>query len=206
MFAIFALSSCTNCNDVWKSALKQYKNDGNVNQLLLVKCTHDSYADIEFYVKDNGKWTLVRSEAGYIGKNGLGKQVEGDMLTPDGDFAGGPAFGIKPNPGTAMEYIDVTESIYGCSDDCEYYNKIIDTAVVHHTCTGEHMIDYVPAYNYGFRIDYNHDCVPGLGNSIFFHCTGNNPYTAGCVAVEEDFMKEILMKSDSGIRVIIHRK
>ena len=42
------------------------------------------------------------------------------------DFGVLDAFGIKPNPGTALQYTDITDTIYACDEECEYYNQIID--------------------------------------------------------------------------------
>lgn len=139
----------------------------------------------------------------FIGQNGLGKQREGDRRTPIGIIHVKGAFGILPNPGTSIPYTDVTTSIFACSDK-EYYNQVIDTAVVHHlNCSGEDMSRYVPDYNYGLMTDYNPQCIPGLGNSIFIHCKGNKPYTAGCIAFDEERMIEILRKCDMNLIVFV---
>lgn len=203
-------SSCNSGNGntaFWNSLLDKYAKNPEVNQILLVKCTQGYDAEAYFYVKNaSGKWELQRSSDAQLGKNGLGKQVDGDMKTPEGEFGIRCAFGILPNPGTSIEYIDVTPSVYGCSDDCQYYNQIIDTSAVHHECHGEHMIEIAPDYNYGMSIDYNHDNTAGLGNSIFLHGKGAYPYTEGCVAIDEDFMKEILVKSDKNFKICIYNK
>ena len=202
------ISSCSSGNTAfWDSILEKYAADPDVKQIMLIKCTKGCEAESHFYVKDEaGKWELVRSSDAQLGKNGLGKQKEGDMMTPEGDFGIRCAYGILPNPGTSIEYVDVTESVYGCSDEGPFYNRIIDTALVHHECHGEHMIEIAPDYNYGMAIDYNPDQTYGLGNSIFLHAKGKFPYTEGCVAIDEDFMKEVLVKSDKNFRICIYRK
>ena len=63
----------------------------------------------------------------------------GDGKTPIGTLRPLSAFGVKPNPGTTMPYIDVKPTTYACDEDCEYYNKIIDTAETQHDCKGEEM-------------------------------------------------------------------
>lgn len=133
----------------------------------------------------------------FIGSNGLGKEREGDRKTPVGRLKVKGAFGICENPGTAIAYTHVTSSIFACGDKA-YYNQVIDTAVVHHPhCKGEDMSRYVPDYNYGLMTSYNEECVWGLGAAIFVHCKGNKPYTAGCIAFDEDKMIEILTRCDS---------
>ena len=190
--------------DKWTQIMDSYLPGDTVQQLLLVKHTEGSNAVAEFYVKEDGAWNLVEEGAVFIGKNGLGKQKEGDMKTPVGEFTANTAFGILPDPGTGLPYIQATSSIFGCADSC-YYNQMIDTAVVHHpNCNGEHIIDYVPHYNYGLAISYNPDGIVGLGSCIYVHCKGPNPYTAGCVALDEEFMRNVLVHSDSRLRISIH--
>lgn len=139
----------------------------------------------------------------YVGKNGLGKTREGDNKTPVGTFHVLKAFGVKPNPGTAIPYINVTPSVFACDENCKYYNKIIDTAVEHHKCKGEDMYHLVPQYNYGLTTDFNQDCVYPKGSNIFIHVKGPRPYTAGCIAIDEEHMVEILTHCDLSLVVSI---
>ena len=137
----------------------------------------------------------------FIGKNGLGKQREGDLKTPVGKMSVKGAFGICDNPGTTIPYTHVTPSIFSCSDSA-YYNQVIYTAAVHHlNCTGEDMFHIVPEYNYGLMTSYNEECRIGLGNSIFVHCKGKKLYTGGCIALDEDKMIEVLTRCDSTLLI-----
>ncbi|MBQ7209477.1 MAG: L,D-transpeptidase family protein [Paludibacteraceae bacterium] len=140
----------------------------------------------------------------FIGQNGVGKTREGDKKTPLGEMRVLEAFGILPNPGTSIPYIDVTPSVF-CCDDSNYYNQIIDTAAMHYpSCTGEEMYSYQPHYNYGLTTSYNEEGIEGLGCCIFVHCKGNNPYTAGCIALDEDKMRELLVRCDTTLRIIVN--
>ena len=139
----------------------------------------------------------------YVGKNGLGKTGEGDGKTPLGTLRPLSAFGIKPNPGTTMPYIDVKPSTYACDEDCEYYNKIIDTAETNHQCTGEEMYSYQPQYNYGIATDFNKACVYPKGSAIFIHVKGTKTYTGGCIAFDEDRMVEILKNCDMSLVITV---
>jgi len=188
----------------WKSVLEEQFNDPQVNQILLVDYIKESKAEAWFFVKEAEGWRLDRKGDAHVGENGIGKQREGDMKTPVGTFGMRGAFGIKPNPGSKMEYIDVTENVWACDDDCEYYNTIIQVDTTSHQCTGEHMIEYVPDYNYGMYIDYNPDRIYPLGCAIFLHCKGLGNCTAGCVAVDEDFMKYMLEVCDPGFKIVIN--
>ena len=190
-----------------KDVTGKYLEDAAVRQIITVQATEGSNAKVMLFEKDevNGKtvWTETLCCDGFIGLNGLGKTKEGDNKTPIGDFGITTAFGIKENPGTALPYVDVTADIYCCGDE-NYYNQLIDITECPHDCAdGEHLIDYTPEYNYGLFLDYNRDGTPGLGSAIFFHCSGANPYTGGCVAVKEENMVTILKALEPGARVVI---
>lgn len=186
--------------------MDSYRNDPAVRQLIIVQAVHSGEAQLLLYekseVEGSSVWTeTLRCEA-LIGVNGLGKTKEGDGKTPVGDFGILTAFGIKPDPGTALPYLQVDENTY-CCGDAAYYNQLIDAKALHHDCTGEHLIDYSPEYNYGIFLDYNKERTPGKGSAIFLHGMGAKPYTAGCVAVSEENMVTILKSLQSGARLII---
>lgn len=149
----------------------------------------------------NGEQIFVTNV--FIGEYGIGKQREGDRKTPQGTLHAKRAFGILPNPGTKFDYIRVTPSIFACGDR-EYYNQIVDTAALHHVCTGEDMYHMGPDYNYGLETDYNSECIYKRGAAIFIHCKGNKPYTAGCIAFDQDRMIQILNLCDSSLVVTVH--
>ncbi len=191
------------------STTAKYRYDKNVNQLIAVQYTDGSEAIIRLFVKSYQDtmpvWTEILMCDGYVGRDGLVDELPHRMYqTPIGDYGMITAFGIKPNPGTRLPYIDVTEYTYSCDIDCPFYNTIIDYREHPEACVGEHMIDYSPQYNYGFFFDYNKEQNLNLNSSIFFHCTGANPYTAGCIAVSEQDMVTILQNIDMGARIIIN--
>ena len=189
----------------WRSILAQYAPDESVRELLLVQCKGGSNATVKYYAKvSDGSWKLQLKTPAFIGKNGLGKTREGDAMTPEGDFGVLTAFGILPDPGTALPWLQVTESVFACDEEGPWYNRIVDTAAVHHPCQGEDMFHTAPQYHYGLALDYNVACVWPEGSAIFFHCKGPKPYTGGCVAVDELRMKQILTTAHPGLRVIIH--
>lgn len=182
----------------------EYGIDDSVNEILLVTHREGSLADLEFLVRgEYGEFASLLSGEAFIGKNGIGKEREGDGKSPVGVFGIRTAFGILPNPGTALEYIEVKDSTYACDDDCEYYNQIIDIVSTGHDCHGEHMIEYTAAYAYGMATDYNPGNVYPLGSAIFIHCKGRNPWTAGCVSMDENLMKQILQRASTTMKVII---
>lgn len=190
---------------IWNHLQNQYRNSKSVNQLLFVKYTGGSRADVVLYNKENTKWKKVLSCKGYVGKEGIGQAREGIAVTPTGTYTLTQGFGIKKNPGAKMSYLKVNKNHYWCSDE-HYYNQLIDIRKKPHDCAGEHLIDYVPSYNYGMFLDYNKKCVPGKGSAFFLHCNGIYKYTGGCIAVSEKKMIEILQNTEKGAKICIYQK
>ena len=195
--------------DYRSEMLQNYLQDALVNQVMLVRCTEGSNAIVQFYQKQEEQedaWTQVFETDAYIGKNGPGKTKEGDARTPLGDFGIRCAFGIRDNPGTDLDYVNVIETTYACDEEGEYYNQIIDTKETGHDCHGEEMYLCVPEYNYGIALDYNPDNTWPDGSAIFLHCKGAKAFTGGCIAIGEEYMKTVLQYAQPGMRIIIHEE
>lgn len=188
----------------WDKLLNKYAGNDDVRQLVFVKYTGGSKAKVEMYKKTENKWKLFLECQGYVGKKGIGKTKEGDKKTPTGVFNLTYAFGIKDNPGTSMPYTNVNKYLYWCSDK-KYYNQLIDIREKPHKCNGEHLLDYVPQYNYGIVLDYNSKCTYKKGSAIFLHCKGKASYTAGCIAVSQKNMVKIMKNIEPGAKICIYK-
>ena len=205
LILLLSLIACTpGQTDSERKALRQYAPQAQVQELILVRSESGSDALVRYYRKSGRRWKLDTEGPAYIGKNGLGKTREGDAKTPEGDFGVLTAFGILPDPGTALPWLPVTESTFACDEEGPWYNRIIDTVATHHPCKGEDMFHTAPEYNYGMALDYNAGCRYPDGSAIFFHCKGAKAWTGGCVAVDEDFLRRILTTCHPTLRVIIH--
>ena len=164
---------------------------------------HEKYPD--------GTWHMVMTTPGFIGKNGLDKNCEGDLRTPTGVYHFNRAFGIADDPGCAIPYVKVDEDTYWSCDqrDGYHYNELVSLKDlpgldIESGCS-EHIIDYVYNYKYCLNISYNEDCIPGLGSGIFLHCLGSTrPFTAGCIAIPEDHMKYVMQRIDDDTVVVIN--
>lgn len=189
--------------DRWSKLLDKYYGSKKVKQLVFVKYTGGSKAKVMMYSKKAGGWECILECQGYVGQKGIDKRKEGDRKTPTGVFNLTEAFGIKANPGTMMPYIDINKHLYWCADK-EHYNQLIDVRETPHKCNGEHLIDYVPQYNYGMVVDYNSRNVYKKGSAIFLHCKGKNSYTLGCIAVSEKNMIKILKNAEPGTKICIY--
>lgn len=187
--------------------LNKFQEDENVQQIICVNFVENSNAIFKMYARDkeqgNG-WKLILATDAFVGKNGLGKDKEGDLKTPAGEFNITQAFGIQENPGTKLKYIRVNKDLYACDENCKYYNQIIDSVETNHDCKGEHLIEYSPQYNYALCIDFNPQNIYPMGSNIFIHVKGQKDYTAGCIAIDEESMITVLKNSTNKTKVIIY--
>ena len=194
-------------SDFWKELKERYFRDASVTSLILVGCRGKD-ADLEFCLRSGEGWRTACKGGAFIGRNGIGKEREGDAKTPVGDFPVVTAFGIKPDPGTVLPYIDIREGVIACDSDCAWYNRIVkidDLSCVPEGVSGERMSELAPEYNYGIALDFNHDCIYPLGSAIFFHCKGEKSWTGGCVAADEDVVLRVLRECGPAPVFCIHK-
>ena len=167
-------------------------------------------ATISLHQRDeNGNWKQLLSTPGFVGKNGLcldEDHREGCGQTPIGVYRFNKAFGIAPDPGCAIPYIQVDEDTYWSGDPGQHYNEMVDIRNYPNLLLddSEHIVDYEYQYQYCLNISFNEEGTPGRGSAIFLHCMGPlKPYTGGCVAVPENIMKLILQQVQPDCGVVI---
>jgi L,D-peptidoglycan transpeptidase YkuD (ErfK/YbiS/YcfS/YnhG family) len=166
-------------------------------------------AMLYFYVKEENQWKEYLQAEAYIGKNGLGKEKEGDCKTPVGVYQFNAYFGIKDNPGTNLPYVKVNVSHYWDGDsDSDRYNQMVnyETYKDFSTDESEHLIEIDPGYEYAMNINWNKEGIPKKGSAIFLHCFTRNKYTAGCVAIHYLNLAEIYRKINDNCYIIIDTK
>ena len=199
----------------WVRALPQAQDLGT-NQMLIVAASgmDKTTCNVSMHERDEaGNWIQILSVDGYVGKNGMvfdSERKEGCGKTPIGVYHFNKAFGIADDPGCAIPYVKVTKDLYWSSDmrDGMHYNEMVSINDYPDLDkkNSEHLIDYTKAYQYCLNISFNDECTPGRGSAIFLHCTGNNKYTAGCVAVSKDTMVKIMKCVDPECLVVIDTK
>lgn len=170
-----------------------------------IKYLTESYAILSFYKNKRISTIPLFQCLAYVGKNGIDKSSEGDYRTPTGYFHFSLAFGMHPKPAhTNLKYIQISENHYWCSDKSNY-NQLVTTSEA--SCIhGEHLIEYPQAYEYALVLDYNKECIPGLGSAIFLHCTvPNHFYTAGCIAVNKSTVLRLIKLCDKDTVIWIHK-
>lgn len=184
------------------------------NQIIVVGVSDERDAQLCFYekvtrnVSGKGKecWELTLETEALIGKNGLGKTKEGDGKTPVGVFQFTEAFGILEDPGAKIEYVQVDESHYWVDDSSsKYYNQFIYIDEVELDWeSAEHICEYGESYHYVLATSYNSDGIPGAGSAVFLHCSSDEAEaTAGCIAIPESYLKEIIRNVEPECVLII---
>ena len=193
-----------------KIDISKFKVASNTDQIMLVipETTTSHQAKFYYYIKNKNtnKWEEFLVTDCNIGKAGLGKQIEGDMKTPTGVYQFDTYFGIYPNPGTNLPYIQLNESLYwDCDNNSPKYNQLvnIETYKDFDTKVSEHLSEVNPGYEYGININYNKECEKKKGSGIFLHCYTERDYTAGCVAIKRELLAEILKKLNEKCYIII---
>ena len=170
-----------------------YAAASQYSQLVIVQ-SNGTNATVTMHELQNGVWTELLRTDGFVGSNGVGEASEFTSATPQGTFPLYFAFGINPNPGTKVPYLQVDEYDYWVGDSSSpLYNQYAraESDTDWDKSKSERIIDYPGSYDYCLFIGYNVEGVPGKGSCYFLHCSIGIP-TAGCVAVPESDMVFIL--------------
>lgn len=174
------------------------------SQLVIVHSS-GTRATVTMHELQNDVWTEILRTEGFVGSNGVGQASEYTSATPEGTFPLYFAFGINPNPGTKVPYLQVDEYDYWVSDcSSPLYNQYVraESDTDWDKNEAERIIDYPTAYGYCLFIGYNTEGIPGKGSCFFLHCSNGRP-TAGCVSVPEADMAFILRNIGNNCGIVI---
>ncbi|MBO4924839.1 MAG: hypothetical protein J5472_00015 [Clostridia bacterium] len=195
----------------WVTALPAAQ-DAAVTQLFVVAGIGQDLttASISMHQRDeNGQWIQILSTPGFVGKRGLcpdADHKEGCAQTPIGVYHFNKAFGIAPDPGCAIPYIQADDNTYWSGDPDRQYNQMVDIRDVPDLVMddSEHIMDYLYQYQYCLNISFNEEGAPGRGSAIFLHCFGPlKPWTGGCVAIPEYAMIRVMRSVQPDCVVVI---
>ncbi len=150
------------------------------------------------------EWKKIMETKGYVGIDGVGEASEYISKTPKGVYSLTIAFGVLPNPGTALPYTQINDSHFWVSDvDSAYYNQFVSSDLITPDWdTSEHLTDEPAAYGYAIAIDYNTECIPGKGSAFAFHCETGGP-TAGCVSAPKEDVLFVLQHINTHCEIVI---
>jgi len=168
---------------------------GNAAQVVSVVGTGGSNAKMDVYQRSAAGWQPIGvGIPTHIGSAGLApKAKSGYPATPMGIYSLDSAFGTAPNPGGGLPYVQVGPNHWWNGDDtsptfntmqvCQKDQCPFDTSA------SENL--QIPQYKHAVVMGVNKERVPGDGAAFFFHTTDGGP-TAGCVAIDDGTLVQII--------------
>lgn len=183
----------------------QLKTVGGNQQLILVttKSNGTDRATIRTFEKDSKEnWHPLLNTSGFIGKYGLTSNMhEGGKKSPIGKFTIGTAFGRNGNPGTKLPFRNITsDDVWVDDSKSPLYNTWQSKSINKGKWDSAENMN-IPAYTYGFVINYNTKRIPYKGSAIFFHISSS--YTLGCTGTSEANVIKILRWLDPAKHPVI---
>lgn len=189
--------------ELTQSLAAEYSSAQKYSQVVIVQSS-GTRAVVTMHEQQDGVWTEILRTKGFVGSQGVGTANSEEAITPQGTFPLYFAFGVKPNPGTSVSYLQVDDMDYWVGDSkSPLYNQYVRTETPFTEWDdAERLIDYPRSYAYGMFIGYNAQGTPYKGSCFFLHCSVGTP-TEGCVAVPEEDMVFILRNVSSNCGIII---
>ncbi len=164
------------------------------SQVILVTVTEDGEKIYCLESMDKGWKVVLGPYDCNIGRNGLGKQKEGDGKSPTGIFELGSAFGQGGAPeGSNWPWRETGENDFWVDDSkSEHYNQYVDLDSVEKDWRSAEKL-FVGKYRLALEVKYNPENTKALGSGIFLHVWGGeNVTTGGCTAMAESTMVTLL--------------
>ena len=185
---------------------------GTATQVLSVTGTGGSDAKLDVWQRTGAGWQPVAGGVGVrakIGARGMSaNHFEGSMMTPEGIYPLDFAFGTQPDPGSGLQYVQVgpnhwwdgdsNSPTYNTMQVCEPGRCPFAT-----TGTGTENLD-IPQYAHAVVMGVNKQRIPGKGSAFFVHSTDGSA-TAGCVAIDDATLVEIMRWLRPGAMIAITR-
>lgn len=198
---IWACSSPKSETEQIRQILKVQESSipANVDQLLVAIAEQSGNTQVSLFAleKAGNNWNVkIGPLAAGIGRNGfaaLGEKMEGDGKSPSGVFRLGQLFTYADTLNTKMPYtISTNEDKWIDDPESDDYNKLVRGET--NAKSFEKLKLKSDYYKYCLVIEYNTDpVVKGKGSAIFLHLREKaDETTAGCVAVSEKDMEQLL--------------
>jgi L,D-peptidoglycan transpeptidase YkuD (ErfK/YbiS/YcfS/YnhG family) len=168
---------------------------GNATQVVSVVGVGGSNAKMDVYQRTAAGWQPVGVGIGaHIGSAGMTPQArDGYPATPMGVYSLDSAFGTAANPGGGLPYVQVGPDHWWDGDP---KSPTFNTMQVckkdqcpFNTSESENLD--IPQYKHAVVMGVNKARVPGNGGAFFFHTTDGGP-TAGCVAIDDPTLVQII--------------
>lgn len=168
---------------------------GNATQVVSVVSTGGSNAKMDIYQRTAAGWQPLKTGIPtHVGSAGMAAQAKsGYPATPMGVYSLDSAFGTAPNPGGGLPYTQVGPNHWWSGDD---HSATFNSMQVcqkaqcpFNTSESENL--QIPQYKHSVVMGVNKNKVPGGGSAFFFHTTDGGP-TAGCVAIDDATLVQII--------------
>ena len=192
----FSLLIFSGCATVVPPALQGL--EAGIGQVIYVHPVNRNahQAQLSTWQRQGGVWHRLYLVSAVIGRNGLallGQKREGDGKTPSGIYLLGPAFGYARSIDTGLQYRQAGNLDFWVDDprSLQYNQWVSGTPAA---ASFERMRRRDDLYQYGIVVGYNtHPIIAGQGSAIFMHVwRGVNSSTAGCVALNQRYLRKIL--------------
>ncbi|MBB2769524.1 UNVERIFIED_ORG: L,D-peptidoglycan transpeptidase YkuD (ErfK/YbiS/YcfS/YnhG family) [Mycolicibacterium obuense] len=184
---------------------------GSATQVISVVGVGGSSAKMDVYQRTAVGWQPVAAGIpAFIGAKGMAPQThDGEMKTPMGVFTLDFAFGTEPNPGGGLPYVqvgpdhwwdgDMKSPTYNTMQVCKKEQCRFNTSL----SAGTENLD-IPQYRHAVVMGVNKARVPGNGGAFFVHSTDGGP-TAGCVAIDDGRLVEIMRWLRPGALIVVSK-
>jgi L,D-peptidoglycan transpeptidase YkuD (ErfK/YbiS/YcfS/YnhG family) len=171
---------------------------GDATQVISVVGAGGSSAKMDIFERGATGWEALRAGINsHVGANGMTAEThDGNMATPLGIFTLDFAFGTAPNPGGGLQYVqvgpdhwwdgDMKSPTYNTMQVCKKSQCPFDTS----PDSGTENLE-IPQYKHAVVMGVNKARVPGNGGAFFMHTTDGGA-TAGCVAIEDGTLVDIM--------------
>lgn len=171
------------------------KSVGNAVQVVSVVGTGGSNAKMDIYQRTAAGWQPLKAGIPtHIGSAGMApKAKSGYPATPMGVYTLDSAFGTAANPGGGLPYTRVGANHWWSGDDkSPTFNSMQvceKSQCPFNTSASENL--QIPQYKHSVVMGVNKAKIPGGGSAFFFHTTDGGP-TAGCVAIDDATLVQII--------------
>lgn len=165
-------------------------------------------ATVTLWERQQDEWQMTgKVMAATVGRSGIApsdSKREGDGRTPSGTFDLKRAFGYAKDADTGLDYRMVSTYDFWVDDPTsDQYNRWV--RVKPEARSYETLRRDDDLYKYAVVVEYNTGpIVRGAGSAIFLHVwKDENTATAGCIALKEDHLKQILGWLDAAKNPVI---
>ncbi len=180
---------------------------GSATQVLSVVGTGGSAGMMDVWQRGATGWQPVGAGIPVnLGSAGLAPAARDTVpATPMGVYSLDFAFGTQPSPGGGLTYYQTTPDYWWSADGPTYNTmqvcKQADCPFDTSPASGTENL-YIPAYAHAIVMGVNKERVPGNGGAFFVH-TSNGAPTAGCVALDDATLTNIIRWLQPGAVIAI---